>query len=107
MVGAKGKRSGPSPAGAREMLRQLRRLISPRAGLAIAWGAARLPVQVRRLTRQSLAIAYGDGLAGPRASSGLDLSDRAELRRRPRSRGKRPRTLRDPGSAANPRCPWS
>jgi CoA-transferase family III len=72
MVGAKGKRSGPPPAGARELLRQPRRLISPRAGLAMAWGAARLPAQVRRLARQSLAIAYGDGLAGPRASSGLE-----------------------------------
>src|SRR4029077_9267156 len=97
MVGAKGKRSGPPPAGARELLRQPRRLISPRAGLAMAWGGGRLPAQVRRLARQSRAIAYGDGLAGPRASSGLDPSDRAERPRRPRSRGKRPRTVRDPG----------
>ena len=37
----------------------------------MAWGAVRLPAQVRRLAPQSPAIAYGDGLAGPRASQVL------------------------------------
>src|SRR4029077_14950477 len=60
----------------------------------MTWGGVRLPGQMPRLARQSLAIAYGDRLAGPQASAGLDPSDRAERRRPPRSRGKRPHIVR-------------